>query len=325
MAARTSGNGRPSTKAANGRSNRVPASRRASARSGTAGAPTAPSGDSVPGGLRGFLERRTGDWSVEGPDRTFVHRQQRLWNLVTDHYFRMEVHGWHRVPSDPALFVGTHASGTLPMDAWTLCFEWIRRYGERRILHGTVHDGLFALPGVGEYLKRLGALPAGPEPVSAAFAAGHDVIVWPGGDLDALRPWTQRDRVVLGGRDGFVRQAIRSGVPIVPVATVGGSDTLIVISDGRRLARALRLKRLLRSEVFPITFGVPLGIFQGMLPALPMPAKLRTELLEPVEVDDDPDRADDNQYVRTKYHEVERKIQAGVDRLAKRRSFPIFG
>lgn len=271
------------------------------------------------------MERRTDDWTVVGPDWRFVRRQRHFWNLVNDHYFRMEVHGWHRLPRDPALFVGIHASGTLPVDAWTLCFEWVRRFGELRILHPTAHDGLLAMPGVGEYFKRLGALPAGPEPVSAAFEAGHDVIVWPGGDLDALRPWTRRDKVVLGGRDGFVRQAIRSGVPIVPVATVGGSDTLIVISDGRRLVRALGLRRLLRGDALPVTIGLPLGIFQTVLPAIPMPAKLRTELLEPVELDDDPERADDDQYVRTKYHEVERKLQAGVDRLARRRSFPIFG
>ncbi len=277
------------------------------------------------GPVRDFVEKRTEDWSVEGPDWKFLDRQRFFWNLVCDHYFRMEVHGWHRLPDDPSLLVGIHASGTLPMDAWTLCFEWTRRFGSDRVLHGTAHDGLFALPGVGEYFKKLGALPAGPEAVTAAFDAGHDVIVWPGGDLDALRPWTKRDRVVLGGRVGFIRQAIRSGVPIVPVATVGGPDTMFVLSDGRRLAKAIGLKRLLRSEVLPITFGMPLGIFQTMLPAIPFPAKIRTEFLEPVEVDHDPDRAEDRRYLKIKYREVERRIQQGVDRLAKRRSFPVFG
>jgi hypothetical protein len=56
-----------------------------------------------------------------------------------------------------------------------------------------------------------------------------------------------------------------------------------------------------------------------------MPAKIRTELLEPIRVDTDPERADDRQYVDRIYREVETAIQAGMDRLAKRRSFPVFG
>jgi hypothetical protein len=58
---------------------------------------------------------------------------------------------------------------------------------------------------------------------------------------------------------------------------------------------------------------------------IPLPAKIRTELLEPIRVDTDPERADDRQYVDRIYREVETAIQAGMDRLAKRRSFPVFG
>jgi 1-acyl-sn-glycerol-3-phosphate acyltransferase len=45
-----------------------------------------------------------------------------------------------------------------------------------------------------------------------------------GGERDSLRPWTQRDQAVLAGRKGFVELAIRSGVPIVPISTIGGPD-----------------------------------------------------------------------------------------------------
>jgi 1-acyl-sn-glycerol-3-phosphate acyltransferase len=110
------------------------------------------------------------------------------------------------------------------MEAWSFVQEWWRHFGRDRILHGTTHDALFVLPGIGDYFRRLGVIPASPESISAAFAAGHDAIVWPGGELDAFRPWTKRDQVVLGGRSGFVRQAITSGVPIVPVAATGGPD-----------------------------------------------------------------------------------------------------
>jgi hypothetical protein len=56
-----------------------------------------------------------------------------------------------------------------------------------------------------------------------------------------------------------------------------------------------------------------------------LPAKIRTEFLDPINVDSDPARADDGEYVDSIYAEVEGAIQAGMDRLAKRRSFPVFG
>jgi hypothetical protein len=58
---------------------------------------------------------------------------------------------------------------------------------------------------------------------------------------------------------------------------------------------------------------------------LPLPAKIRTELLEPIELEADPARSKDDEQVSSIYREVEAAIQAGMDRLAKRRSFPIFG
>jgi len=282
-------------------------------------------GDDSPSGLQGLIERRRKGWEIGEPDHEFLHRQRHFWNFVNDHYFRMEVGGWHRLPDGPCMLVGIHASSVVPMEAWSFVFEWWRHFGRERILHGTTHDALFVLPGIGDYFRRVGVIPASHESMSQAFAAGHDAIVWPGGDLDALRPWTKRDQVILGGRDGFVRQAITAGVPIVPVAATGGPDTVIVISDGRRLAKAIGLKKLLRAEVLPITFGLPFGIFQSVLPAIPMPAKLRLEILDPIEVDHDAERAGDKRYVKTKFRQVERRLQQGVDELAKRRSFPIFG
>jgi 1-acyl-sn-glycerol-3-phosphate acyltransferase len=156
------------------------------------------------------------------------------------------------------------------------------------------------------------------------------VIVWPGGQVDAMRSWRKRDQVVLGGRKGFIRQAIRSAVPIVPVATVGGHDTLFILTEGHWIAEPLDkltgLKKKLRGELLPIALGIPFGITLETVPThIPLPAKIRTELLEPIQLDTDPARVDDQQYVDRMYRQVEQRLQAAVNRLAKRRSLPIFG
>jgi 1-acyl-sn-glycerol-3-phosphate acyltransferase len=140
-----------------------------------------------------------------------------------------------------------------------------------------------------------------------------------------MRSWRQRDRVVLGGRKGWVRLALGAGVPIVPVATVGGPETVFVLSEGKRLARALRLKALLRTERLPITLGIPFGVAPELLPAhVPLPAKIRTELLDPVHLDPDAGRDADEDYVDAVYRDVEQRIQAGVNELATRRRLPVF-
>lgn len=270
---------------------------------------------------------RTASPAPAAPDERFMrYLQNPIWNFLCDHYFRLEIDGWHRIPDHPALLIGIHSGGSLTMDAWTLVQSWYRHFGGSRILHGTAHDVLMGAPLLGDYFRAVGVIPASRSGVTAALAAGHDVIVWPGGEQDAMRNWRRRDTAVLAGRKGFVRQAIRSGVPIVPVATVGGHDTVFVLSEGRFIARWTGLGKRLRGATAPIIAGFPFPLAVEILPAhLPLPAKIRTEFLDPIDVDTDPDRADDTAYVDAIYTQVETAIQAGMDRLAKRRSFPIFG
>ncbi|PCJ30370.1 MAG: hypothetical protein COA99_18205 [Moraxellaceae bacterium] len=182
------------------------------------------------------------------------------------------------------------------------------------------------MPGLGSYFKKVGVIPASRRAVGAALGVGDDVIVWPGGELDAMRAWKKRDEVVLGNRKGFVRQAIRSGVPITPVATIGGSDTVFVVSEGRWLAKKLGIKKFFRSEMCPIVIGAPFGLSLEALPMhIPLPSKIRVEIQDPIEVSCDEDKQNDAAYVDSIYAQVEQSIQAGVDRLAKKRRFPIFG
>jgi len=274
-----------------------------------------------------IARRVAGATTLDGPNEAFMrYLQNPVWNLLCDHYFRLEVDGWHRIPDEPSLVIGIHSGGALTMDAWTLVHSWQRHFEGQRILHGTAHDVLMAAPGLGDYFRAVGVIPASRRGVSAALAAGHDVVVWPGGEQDAMRNWRHRDKALLCGRKGFVRQAIRSGVPIVPVATNGGHHPVFVLSEGRFLARWTGLGKRLRGATMPIIAGFPFPLAVEILPAhLPLPAKIRTEFLEPIPVDDDPERVDDKEYVDAIYREVEGSIQAGMDRLAKRRSFPILG
>lgn len=277
------------------------------------------------GGLSGWVAECAGKWDLTDQDETAMHRQKFFWNFLVDYWFRMEIDGWENVGDPPALLVGIHSGAPFVWDAWTVGLQWWRRFGPDRVLHGTAHDALMAAPGFGHFFRSMGVLPAAPDAIATALAEGRDVALWPGGEVDSLRPWTERDRANLAGRKGFVKMAIRAGVPIVPIATVGGADAMPVLIRGDRLSHALRLDRLLRLKVFPLAVSLPWGIAPAVLPQFPLPAKIRTRFMPAVELDHDPARADDDQYVDSKYREVQQRIQRGMDALARKRALPLFG
>src|SRR5438309_198853 len=277
------------------------------------------------GGASGWIAERAGKWTLDGLDGDFMERQKYFWNPLVDYWFRMDVGGWERLPKPPALLIGIHSGAPFVWDAWTVGIQWWRRFGTKRPLHGTAHDALMAAPLIGDYFRRMGVLPAAPDSIAAALAAGHDVALWPGGEVDSLRHWTDRDRAILAGRTGFVKMAIRAGVPIVPIATVGGPDAMPILATGRRLARWLRLDRVARLKVFPISLSAPWGISPAVLPEIPFPTKIRTAFQEPIELGTDPELAEDDEYVKAKYEEVRESIQRGMDALARRRRLPLFG
>ncbi|TPG29887.1 lysophospholipid acyltransferase family protein [Mycolicibacterium hodleri] len=276
-------------------------------------------------GIAGWVAERAAEWDLSGQDETTMQRQKFLWNALVDYWFRMEMDGWENLPESPVLLVGIHSGAPFVWDAWTVGVQWWRRFGQERPLHGTAHDALMAIPVIGRYFRAMGVLPAAPDAIATALAEGRDVALWPGGEVDSLRPWVERDEANLAGRKGFVKMAIRAGVPIVPIATVGGADAMPVLMRGDRLSRALRLDKILRLKVFPLAISLPWGIAPAALPQLPLPAKIRTRFMPAVEIDADPERADDDDYVNEKYEEVQASIQRGMDALARKRALPLFG
>ena len=106
------------------------------------------------------------------------------------------------------------------------------------------------------------------------------MLVYPGGDHEVHRPSWERHRIDFDGRKGLVRLALEHDVPIVPIVSVGGQETALFLTRGEHLARWLRLDRLLRLKVLPISLALPWGLNVGdFLGHLPLPAKITVEAL----------------------------------------------
>ena len=175
-------------------------------------------------------------------------------------YFGLEIEGFDNVPSGPTMVVSNHSGGTTIPDVWGFLIAWYRHFGVRRPIHPMAHEIILSNRFTGVYFARRGVLRGGRSiALSALRDARHDLMVMPGGDRDTWRPYSKRYEVCFGGRSGYARLAILAGVPIVPVANAGAHETLIVLSDGRRFAKAIGLHAFARAEVFPVHLSLPWG------------------------------------------------------------------
>jgi 1-acyl-sn-glycerol-3-phosphate acyltransferase len=179
------------------------------------------------------------------------------------------------------------------------------------------------IPGISSGLRKYGVLSASQDHAEQALDAGAAVLVYPGGDHESYRPTSESAEVDFGGRRGFIRLALKKGVPVVPVIAIGGQETALFLGRGERLARALALDRLLHLKVLPIQLGPPFGLTVLDLPGrIPLPSQITIQVLPPIELRDRFGRDPDHDDV---YNGLREEMQLALDELARERDLPVVG
>lgn len=232
--------------------------------------------------------------------------------LANRRYLRLAADGFGKLPTEPVLYVGNHNGGIAGPDlTCTLGSLWDAR-GPEAPLYALAHDfAMQHVPRFGAVLQRFGAIRAKRENALAALRRGAQVLVYPGGDLDAYRHTRRRDEIVLGRRAGFVRVAQAAGVPIVPIVAHGAHRSAYIFTEGEGIARRLNLKRWARLERFPLALALPWGVaFGPWTPYLPLPFSIRLRVLPPIAAlpSADPE---------TILARVQSAMQAALDQLAQ--------
>jgi 1-acyl-sn-glycerol-3-phosphate acyltransferase len=254
---------------------------------------------------------------LDARDPAVIAAALPLVRLVSKRYLRLRSEAFERLESGPVLYVSNHNGGIAGPDlCCTLGSLWDAR-GPQAPLYALAHDfPMRQFQRLGSVLQRYGALRATPANALAALRAGAQVLVYPGGDLDAYRHARRRDEIVLGDRTGFVRVAQAARVPIVPIVAHGAHRSAYIFSEGERVARLLRLDRWARLQRFPLALALPWGLAIGpWVPYLPLPFAIQLRALAPIPVPAGADPATVREQVRL-------AMQRALDDLARRANRP---
>lgn len=243
---------------------------------------------------------------------------------IMNRYFDAEVSGFENVPdTGPVLLVGNHSGGVLTPDTTAFFTAWYRARGLDSPLVALAFDAAFGIPGFRDLMRKIGEVPANRRNAARALDAGLPVLVYPGGDHEISRPWSERDRIDFDGRKGFVELALRKRVPIVPVVSHGGHSSVVILSRGEWLGELFGSARV-RTRSFPIALQIPWGVSPLGMPSIPLPAKITTRVLPAIEWPHlGAAAADDPAIVARCYDEVVGTMQATLDALAAERPYPV--
>jgi 1-acyl-sn-glycerol-3-phosphate acyltransferase len=245
-----------------------------------------------------------------GFDPATAERWLRVVRQTVGRYFRPQVIGARHLPQGRALLVGCH-SGVIPYDA--ACTLVAVHDATGRFVRA-IGDNFFGrVPFVEDFLRRQGANVGRPEIVEGLLRAGHQVLLFPGGARDMERPYlTERYRVLphrgfAPGRGGYIRAALRTHAPIVPLAIVGAEEAHVMLRNVPAVARVL---------------GVPL--FPLLLFPFPLPVKLYIRFGAPVYLRGTAADADDQACVDRLNAMVRRRLQRLIDDTVRRRHGVVF-
>jgi 1-acyl-sn-glycerol-3-phosphate acyltransferase len=255
--------------------------------------------------LREQVASRVPKADLDQRDPDYIRDTLPMTWLVASLYFRADVQHLDRIPAEgPVLLIGNHSGGNVPPDTFVFTLAFCSYFGVE------------PAPPLG-WLRKFGTVAANHENARLALESGAALLIYPGGDYEVFRPSWERHKVDFDGRMGYVKLAREAGVPIVPVSSVGGQESALFLNRGQWLAKLLRVDKTLRLKSIPISLALPWGLnISDLAGHIPLPTKISIEVQHPIEVDGD------DQAVHDK---VMASLQAGVDRLAERRRFPVIG
>lgn len=217
-------------------------------------------------------------------------------------YFRAEARGLENLPEGRCLLVSNH-SGQLPFDGAMIGAACFLDAPKPRVLRSLVEFWSAELPFVSTFFNRAGQVVGTPAVARRLLEMDEALMVFPEGVRGLNKPFSERYKLQ-GFGNGFMRLAMSTGTPIVPVAVVGAEEQAPAVADIKPVAKMLGLPAL------------PLVLPQ-ILP-LPLPVKYHIAMGAPMTFEGDGNEDDD--FIAGHVRDVHRTIQHMLDEGRARRT-----
>lgn len=225
-----------------------------------------------------FRRRITGDYETDewGLDMEVVEAVKPFLDFLYYKYWRVETIGLENIPDEgKALLVANH-SGQLPWDGAMLGTAVYNEHPSQRLVRTLYADWFPTVPFISALLTKTGQALASEANGTRLLEQEQVVSVFPEGVKGVGKLFKDRYRLARFGRGGFIRMALRTGAPIIPVSIVGAEETYISLAKSPSIARMLGL------PFFPISVTWP---WLGPLGFIPMPTKWYIDIGEPIPMD----------------------------------------
>lgn len=259
---------------------------------------------------RAHGEYETDDW---GLDPEFIDAVQPFLSFMYRTYWRVQATGLEHVPAEgPALLTSNH-SGQLPWDGAMIGAAIYLDHPAQRIVRSLYATWFPTLPFLSPMLTKMGQALATVDNGTRLLQEGNLVAVFPEGYKGVGKLFRDRYRLARFGRGGFVKMALRTAAPIIPVAVVGAEETYISLYRSRTIAQ------LIGFPYFPISPTFP---WLGPLGFVPLPTKWYIDFGAPIPTEQyGPEAANNLVLVSQLTDQVRNIVQDMIyQRLAQRRS-----
>lgn len=224
-----------------------------------------------------------------------------------DRYFRVSFEGLENVPEKGgALIVGNHGPG-----GFDAPFVVKHVYEERgRVVRAMADRAVFKMPVYRYYAARFGIVEGNRDQAIEMLSDGNLMSVYPGGIRETVKRPDQKYEIrpFWGKADGFVKVALRAGVPIIPVACIGIDDIAIQIRTAEQMKDSWFMRRW-QQEMGSDKYSTPM--WMGLGPGMPLPVKLSYYMGWPVHTGHGPEAADNPEIVA----EIKERVIVELEKL----------
>lgn len=260
-----------------------------------------------------FFERYENDVDRHGFDLSSFAGAERFIRFFYEKWFQVQIAGLDNIPtSGSAVLFGNH-SGVLPVDGLLLYDGIINHHPDPRRVRFLVTKFLLDAPHIGEFLRGFGAIPPDFDTARELLDEKELVFFYPEGEKGTGKLFKNRYQLV-DFHSGFVRAAIKTGSPLIPIVTIGGDEIYPLLGNIEPVAK------LLNAPYFPMTpffpwLPVPFSL-------VPLPVKIMMAVWRPFKLKYPKDAADDEDFVCEITCDIQSDIQAKVNDLLEIRTSP---